>query len=245
MSSTDPPLASIAPGSSRDRSARVGEGAPTRALLASERCRLFRKGGPSKADLLLVDAGASRWIVKDFRHKPWWARCFGRLLVAREARAYRALAGIRGVPPFVGRLDAHALAVGHVEAVPLAFAPERTQDGARRLAELRGIVDAIHRAGVVHCDLRGRDNVLVDRQGHLWIVDFASAIRLRPGGLAHRAAFRWLEQIDQAALLKWKRIVEAGPLTGEEQALFRRFRTLRPLWLHRRQAWRGRGGPQA
>ena len=166
-------------------------------------------------------------------------------MIAREARAYRALGPTAGVPRFAGRVDALALAIEHVDAVPLAFAPERTRDGPGKLAELRAIVERIHRVGMVHCDLRGRDNVLIDRHGRLWIVDFASAIRLRPGGLAHRVAFRWLRQIDHAALLKWKRIVEAGPLTDEEQALFRRFRALRPLWLHRRQAWRAGNGPPA
>ena len=214
----------------------------TRAGLRSRTCRLFRKGPAHKADLLLVQAGGARWVVKDFARKPRWARLVGRLVIARETRAYRALGAVEGLPRFAGRIDAHALAIEHVAAVPLAFAPERTRDGAQKLHQLRAIVDRLHAAGVVHCDLRGRDNVLVDREGRLWVVDLASAIRLRPGGAAHRLLFDLLRQIDHAALLKWKSIVEAGPLTEDEQRLARRFRALRPFWLHRRRAWRGGSG---
>jgi len=212
-------------------------------LLGSSRCRLFRKGPPHKADLLLVETGRERWVVKDFANKPWWARLTGRLMIARESRAYLCLGATEGLPRFGGRIDALALAIEYVAAVPLAFAPSRTRNGAAKHGALRGIVDRIHAAGIVHCDLRGRDNVLVDRHGGLWIVDLASAIRLRPGGPAHRLLFGLLRQIDHAALLKWKRIVEAGPFTHDEQRLWRRFRLLRPLWLHRRRAWRGGSGP--
>jgi len=234
MSSTDPPRGSIASGTQH-------EAVLSRAALRSSKCRLFRKGPSHKADLLLVETGGERWVVKDFARKPRWARLVGRLMIARESRAYRALGALPGLPRFVGRIDAHALAIDYVAAVPLAFAPERTRDGERKLRELRSIVDRLHAAGVVHCDLRGRDNVLLDREGRLCVVDLASAIRLRPGGVLHRALFGLLRQIDHAALLKWKRIVEAGPFTEDEQRLERRFRALRPLWLHRRRAWRGGG----
>ena len=76
------------------------------------------------------------------------------------------------------------------------------------------------------------------------VVDFASAIWLRPGGWLHRRLFGWLRKMDEAAYLKWKTIVEAGPFTAEEQAFIERFRRLRPFWLHRRQAWRGKTRPR-
>jgi hypothetical protein len=227
MSSTDLPRGSIAAAPRRGQRGAGSGVAPERELLDSDRCRLFRQGQPRKADLLLFDAGPTRFIVKDFRRKPWWVRWTGRLLIARESRAYRILGRTEGLPRFAGRVDAHALAVEYVDAVPLAFAPDRTRDGADKLDQLRAIMDRLHRAGVVHGDLRGRDNVLVDRGGRVWVVDLASAFCLRPGGLGHRILFRGLRQIDQAALLKWKRIVAGGP-----------------LWLHRRKAWRGGTRPR-
>ena len=42
----------------------------------------------------------------------------------------------------------------------------------------------------------------------------------------------------------WKTIVEAGPFTEDEQRFVDRFRKLRPLWFHRRQAWRGKTRPR-
>jgi len=243
MSPTDPSRGSLPSAHEREQRGTEPATLPTRELLGSGRSRLFRLGHASKADLWLVESGSRRFVVKDFRRKPWWVRWTGRALIAREARAYRWLGPTEGVPRFAGRVDAHALAVEYVEAIPLAFAPERTRDGMDKLLQLRAIVDRLHRAGLVHGDLRGRDNVLVDRAGRLWVVDLASAMRLRPGGLLHRALFSWVRQIDHAALLKWKRIVQAGPFTPEEQELFRRFRLLRPLWIHRRRAWRARTRP--
>jgi predicted Ser/Thr protein kinase len=194
--------------------------------------------------LLLVEHRGVPLIVKDFRNKAAWVRALGRLMISRETRAYGKLRGIPGIPRFAGRIDAHALAIERIEGVPLAFAPDRTVDGPGKLLQLRRILDRMHEVGVAHLDLRGRENLVLDREGRIWVVDFASAIWLRPGSLRHRLFFGWLKMADEAAYLKWKSIVEAGPFTDDERAFVERFRTLRPLWLHRRRAWRGKTRPR-
>jgi serine/threonine protein kinase len=97
-------------------------------------------------------------------------------------------------------------------------------------AKLRAIVDAIHARGVVHNDLRGHENVLLDRDGELTVVDFAAAIRLRPGGIAHRLFFRLASLADEAALLKWKGLIAPGSYTQADEAFLRRFERWRAIW---------------
>lgn len=216
---------------------------PTREAL--QRARLLRKGGKTKADLLLIDRPGGPAIVKDFSRKTWWVRQTGSLLIRRELRAYRRLAGCDGVAALIGRVDRYALALDYLDATQLAFSAQRRVDGSGKLEQLRRIVAALHARGVAHCDLRSRDNVLVDGAGRLFVVDFAAAVCLRPGGTVHRLLFRWFASIDRSACLKWKAILEAGPLSSEERAFAERFRVWRALWFHRRQAWRGKTRPPA
>ena len=196
-------------------------------------------GVGAKADVLVVNLAGGSVIVKDFAGRGWWVRRIGRLQIGREVAAYRSLAGVTGVPAFVGRVDPLALAIERIDGERLAFATRRPEDATRHVAELRAILDAIHARGVVHNDLRGRENVLLRRDGGLAVIDFAGSMRLRPGGIAHRLLFRFLAVADEAAFLKWKGMIAPGSYTREDEAFLRRFERWRALWpfnLKRRKA---------
>lgn len=236
MNNDNPPKITSSPGANNRTPAALV--APTREQLDSADVRILKTGESDKADLLEVDLGAGPMVVKDFSKKAWWIRVAGRLQIWREARAYRILGPDPGAPRFVGRIDAHALAVEKIDAVQLGYAEDRTESGEDKLRRLREILDRIHAKGLVHWDLRTRENLLVDAEGKLYVLDFASAMWLRPGGLAHRLLFRWFRLVDESAYLKWKRLLEAGSYTEEENAFLDRFRFLRALWIHRSSAWR-------
>jgi hypothetical protein len=187
-------------------------------------------GVGAKADVLVVAIDGTAFIVKDFAPRSAWARGLGRLQVRREVAAYRWLTGVPGVPTLIGRIDALALAIERIEGERLAFAEVSPGEGEKHVARLRTILDAIHARGVVHNDLRGRENVLLTRDGELAVVDFAAAIRLRPGGLAHRLFFRRLALADEAAFLKWKGMIAPGTYTPADEAFLRRFERWRSLW---------------
>ncbi len=188
------------------------------------------RGVGAKADVLVVEVDGGTVIVKDFAARGPLVRAIGRLQIRREASAYRWLEGAPGVPVFVGQIDPLALAIERIDGVQLAFAEHRAQEGARQLAELRRIVDAIHARGVVHNDLRGRENVLLRRDGGLSVVDFAGSMKLHPGGLAHRLLFDFLVLADEAAFLKWKGMIAPGSYTREDEAFLRKFERWRMLW---------------
>jgi len=177
-------------------------------------------------------------VVKDFGGKNWWVRSIGRLQIAIERRAYRHLAGVDGIPRCLGRIDSLALVIEYVDGLPLGMLPDRTGEGLARFAQLARIVAAMHARGVVHWDLRARRNVLIRPDGRLFVVDFASAMYLRPGGLLHRLLFRRMRSPDRSALMKWKEILEAGALTDEETRFVERHRRWRRLWIFNRKGGR-------
>jgi hypothetical protein len=220
----------IPPGSHPDNEQREAP-LPTRAELERAATRVLKTGGPTKADLRVVEQGGRRLVVKDFARKSPAVRVLGRVQIARECRAYRRAGPILGLARFAGRIDSHALAVEWIEGEELARSARRAREGPALLERLREVVARMHAAGLAHLDLRGRENVMIDAAGRLYVLDLASAVWLRPGGLAHRLFFGWLAATDRAALLKWKRLLAAGPYTAAEDAFLRRFRFWRSLWI--------------
>ena len=174
-------------------------------------------------------------VIKDFGDKRWWVRLIGRLQIWTEQRAYRRLAGVEGIPQFFGRVDPYALAIEHIDGTPLGVLPDRTRDGVARFQRLSRIVSEIHARGVVHWDLRARRNVLIRPDGSIFVVDFAGAMSLRPGGWMHALLFRLFRSADRSALLKWKEILDAGSWTDEEAEFVRRHRRWRRWWIFNRK----------
>lgn len=211
---------------------------PSRDELGGPACRLVKDGGKYKADLLEIDLGDGPLAVKDYARKGWLLRRVGRLLIRRECRAYRWLSRQPGIPALVGRIDLYALALEKVDGQPLDDASCPPQDGPAIFERLAAVVRGLHQRGLVHWDLRTRKNVVVGPQRQVFVLDFASAVWLRPGGIAHRLLFPRLALVDHAALLKWKLILHAGRYTAEEERFLRRFQFWRSLWLFHRPSKR-------
>jgi RIO-like serine/threonine protein kinase len=125
------------------------------------------------------------------------------MLLRREERAYRRLAGMPEVPQLIGRLDGEALVFEYRPGVLLS----RSLAGTLRpefLGELYTAVDEMHRRGVVHLDLRHRSNILAGEDGHPVLLDFASALRFDAGTRWGRAAVALVGWVDRRALEKWR-----------------------------------------
>ncbi len=154
------------------------------------------------------------FVVKDFAGRaPWLRATLGRWLVGRELRAYRALAGHPAVPRLLGRLDAYAFALEYRPGRRLSRqrAAELPPDFLPRLAHA---VAEMHARGVVHLDLRHRSNVLADAAGAPVLIDFASALCLRPGRWPDRLLLGWLAALDRRALAKWRAKLAPGRSAG-------------------------------
>jgi serine/threonine protein kinase len=220
----------ITPRGSSDQN--YGRACPiTREQFETAETELLKDGGRNKADLRVMRFGEGSVVIKDFGRKAWWVRWIGRVQIAREYKAYRWLGSMRGVPRLVGRIDRFALAVQRVDGRQLGFATDLHAAGAAVYQRLRAVVDEMHRRGLLHLDLRGRENILVGGDGEIHIVDFASALWFRPGGLLHRLFFSRMQRVDLSAMLKWKRTLNAGPLTEQEQSFLDRFNYWRSFWI--------------
>ncbi|MBI3450917.1 MAG: hypothetical protein HY049_18630 [Acidobacteria bacterium] len=201
----------------------------TRGTLAAAVVGYLKRGAWNKADVLLVVLREGRFAVKDYHAKRFPVRLAGRLQLAREAAAYRALSGLRGVPGFGKRLDADAIAVEYVEGVRLPkFHKHRPLP--HLAASLAGLLDAVHARGVVHNDIRSRDNILVTPAGRLFLIDFSSALRFGGGAVSRRLLMPFFEGAETRALLKWKSALAPETMTEAERAAHRRFSLLRRLW---------------
>jgi RIO-like serine/threonine protein kinase len=175
--------------------------------------------------VLELTAGG-RAVVKDFRPCPWpWRATYGRHVLAREVAAYERLDGVPGIPRFLGRVDADAFALEWVPGRDLGKCPKGSLR-AETFERLRATVEEMHRRGVVHLDLRQRRNVLVDDAGVPRVIDFSSAMVLRPGGWRVRR----LAAVDVSGVLKYKRRFLPDSLTDDDRARLHRVERWRRLW---------------
>lgn len=180
-----------------------------RRAIAVGDAKLLRSGRGTKPDLWLVEEEGARWIVKDFeRRRSFVRRWLGPWLVNRELRAYRRLADHPAVPKLLGKVDRSAFAA---EYRPGEIVSDVLAQGAPRgfLEALERAVEGLHERGVTHLDLRHRSNVLVGEDGRPVVIDFASAICFRPGGVFASTLGEILVWIDRRALAKWRQRASA------------------------------------
>ncbi len=200
------------------------------ALLERKDGRIVR-GRWAKADLWISSlADGRRVVIKDFRERRLFARWWGRLQIRRECAVLETIQDLPHVVRLVGVLDRDALVLEYVDHQLLHLLRYR-QGRHEYLDQLRRTLDLLQRRGVLHNDLRGKGNILVGRQdGKIVLIDWAGAMRFKPGGVLHALLFRWLRLVDEAAFLKWKRILVPESLTLEDRRFQDRFRRIRALW---------------
>jgi len=178
----------------------------TRSTLASlPRRRLHDGRNPTKAVVDLVEIDGRRLVVKDLSGRPWPVRLvLGPWQLDREERAYRLLAGARGVPAFAGRVDRQAIALEYVDGRSLAGV-RPGELGAEFFDRLEALVRSLHARGVAHGDLH-RHDVLAGPGGEPFLVDFSTSVAIGPrGGPLSRLLFRQLCRADLRSAAKLRR----------------------------------------
>lgn len=189
----------------------------------------LKRGAWNKADILLVVARQGRFVVKDYAGKGPVIRMVGAMQLRREERAYRVLRGIRGIPALGRRIDRLAIAVEHVEGLRLPKF-HKVRPTAGLISRLEVMLESLHRRGVIHNDLRSRDNIIVTPHGTPCLIDFSSALTFPEGRPGRRWLMPFFRRNERRAFLKWKSALAPGLMTPEEWSVHRRFRLLRRLW---------------
>ncbi|HEY3225599.1 MAG TPA: hypothetical protein VGK61_01225, partial [Planctomycetota bacterium] len=126
-----------------------------------------------------------------------------------------------------GIVDGRALLLEYVPGRTLGkFRPGDLPDSFYRALE--EILEAVHRRGVVHLDLRQKKNILVaDRDGRPHIIDFANAARV-DGALGILGGN--LKAVDRGGLLKFKARYFPHLLTDKDRVALKRQESLRKFW---------------
>jgi hypothetical protein len=180
--------------------------------------QVFRRGEGSRPQVSLVVVDGAQAVLKDYGYSdPGFRRLVGPLLVWREARALRRLAGQHGVPRLLHRFGRRALLMEHLPGVG-AKGAARGSLPPEFFDRLYRLVDEIHARGVAHCDLRSEGNILVTATFEPCIVDFVAHIGR---GYWWRPFKRWIWnrfcEADRVAVARLKRKHQPQLLTDVEK----------------------------
>ena len=169
-------------------------------------------------------------VLKSVSHQILCVRWLaGRRGLDREERAYRLLAGVRGVPALLARSGPDFLECERIEGRRLDHCPRRSLPP-EVFDRLQQVIRQAHERGVAHGDLHRRD-VIVDGSDYPWVLDWATAmVRAGPGGWLRAALFRRWMEVDRRAVEKLRRRYGAGGDTGADP--------LEPAWWPHRLIWR-------
>jgi len=166
---------------------------------------VLSRGGLANPDVLLLESPDGPRVLKDYTPRAAWVRRWlAPWLVRRERAAIRALDRHPLVPRVLGDAGPCRLLLEYRPGELLSRSL-RGRLPAGFLAELRQGVEAMHAAGVVHLDLRHRSNVLAGADGRPVLLDFASALRFRPGSWGARWVLPLFAWVDEWAVRKWER----------------------------------------
>jgi hypothetical protein len=176
------------------------------------------------------------------------AAWIGRLLTRREARFYRMLHDVPGVPRLIGVLPGDA---GFLhEFVPGRPLERNAPVGDTFFDELFALVRELHRRHLAYVDLNKRQNVLIGDDGRPYLIDFQIALHLPPIGWRRFPLVRRLlagfQHADWYHCHKHKRRCRPDLLTDAESRVAERLgfwirvhrRWSRPLTQLRRQTLR-------
>jgi hypothetical protein len=179
----------------------------------------------SKADVYIVEwpAGSKAQVVaKDLKSRPLWYRMLaGRYFLQREWKALCALQNLPGIPRTVARPDADSFVIEFCDGKKAVHFPRGTLS-AEAVQRVSDIVHAAHQNGVTHGDLHG-DNILIDGDGNVTLIDWATAICFgaQPRGLRARIFQEW-RGVDERAIAKLRIMHTPTAITARERELLLR-----------------------
>jgi predicted Ser/Thr protein kinase len=187
------------------------------------------QGSIGKPDLNQVETRGRSLMVKDVRRKNFFFRwTLGLWLIDKEWRIYSRLAGMKGIPQPVGRIDRFAFAMEFIPGRPILRGELLPPSF---FSALEGVLREVHGKGVVHLDLRHKGNILVSEKGEPFLIDFNSSFAFKENGFLRRYLFPLLRWVDYGGLLKLKKRISPSSMTPEELAFLKRFDRLRRLWI--------------
>lgn len=160
-------------------------------------------------------------VIKDYRRYRGTALApFARLLVRREARVLRQLAGWKHAPALLGVIGGLALGMEYVNGQTLSSLQAADT---QLFDQLQKALDRLHEQGITHNDLHGT-NIMV-AAGVPVLIDFTSAW-CTPRWRRNSPIARQLRRSDLKNLLKLRKRATGADIPGELAA-----QVAEPAWV--------------
>jgi len=138
---------------------------------------VLRRSSSTRPTVWHIEDNGIRAIVKDFSSNRFIFRnTVGRFLVRREAKAYKRLKNLKGVPALYRVIGGVALVIEEIPGIDLGTAKRRINLPDNFFDALIDLVESYHERGLAHCDLKRAGNILLGHDGRPYIIDWAAAI---------------------------------------------------------------------
>ena len=139
--------------------------------------KVLRSPTTTRPIIRQIEANGLRAVVKDFSVNGFvYRNMFGRLLVWRESRAYRRLAGLRGVPHLYGVINGLALVMEEIPGRSLEKLEKETPLPPSFFDSMEKLITRCHGRGIAHCDLKRAPNTMLGPEGEPYLIDWAASI---------------------------------------------------------------------
>jgi hypothetical protein len=169
-------------------------------------CGILRKSSNTRPILRVIEENGMKAVVKDFSLNGFLFRSIaGKFLVWREKKAYQKLQGIRGIPVFYGAVKGPALLIEEIPGRKLNAVHQTMGIPRQFYSDLRLLLEAVHNAGLAHCDLKREPNIIVGDDGMPYIVDWSASISKSEFGIFPLSLiFKRFVRDDLNAIIKLK-----------------------------------------
>jgi serine/threonine protein kinase len=145
--------------------------------LPSKKVQLLRRSSRTRPSIYIIEEDGCRAVVKDYSENSFFYRnLIGRFLVWREEKAYRRLRRMAGVPILYRVMDGLVLLLEEIPGKSLEEVRDTDRLPHAFFEKLSLMVEAFHRRGVCHCDLKRAANVLIGPGGEPYVLDWSAAI---------------------------------------------------------------------
>lgn len=176
-------------------------------------------------DVTLIKSAGLDAVEKTYRSRALPMRLFGICLIAWEAYIYSKLDGVPGIPRLIAKPDPITIIITYIKGENLRETKEIPDK--QYFTKLAGIIEQMHKRGVIHLDLRNRRNYVIDDKGLPYIVDFGSCLYIPWSGFLRDI----LAKIDWMGFLKIKYKLAPWLVTRQEESSLNIGRGLSRLWI--------------
>jgi serine/threonine protein kinase len=156
----------------------------------------------NQGTLLLYQQAGNQCVVKAAMGKAavYQARL---ATLRREFQAYEKMRGIENIPECYGFLAEQYMVLEYIPGSPYRHASWQHRD--QWFAQFQQTIEAFHKKGVAHGDLKSKSNIIVTEDEKPCVIDFGTAIIFKPGfhPINHRL-FKFASRIDRNAWVKHK-----------------------------------------